>query len=89
MLVDDDNAAALGATGDIVCLTASVDTILARVGGDRGAATRPMLAGADARDRVRELLAERAEAYSQFTAVATDDRTPNTIVDEIVALLMR
>jgi shikimate kinase len=87
MLLDVDNAAALSATGEIVCLTASVDTVLARVGGDRGAATRPMLAGSDARQRVTELMAERAAGYGRFRSVATDDLSPADVVDAILAAL--
>lgn len=34
MLVDTVNAERLGATGDVFCLVASLDTILERVGGD-------------------------------------------------------
>jgi shikimate kinase len=87
MLVDEVNAARLGATGDVVCLTASVETILRRLGGEAAAASRPMLRGGDVDARVRRLLAERAPAYARFVAVGTDDRAPDDVVAEIVAVL--
>jgi shikimate kinase len=85
LMVDDRNAAALDATGVVVCLRAEVDTILGRVAsaGDE----RPLLAGGDPRAAIEELLAERRAAYDRFTPIDTDDRTPEQIVDEIVSLL--
>jgi shikimate kinase len=87
MLVDGGNADLLESTGDVVALTAEVDTIVRRVGGERAAASRPMLAGGDVRGRIVELLAERAAAYGRFRQVATDDRTPEEIAAEIEALV--
>lgn len=84
MMVDADNAARLGATGRVVALTASVDTVFVRIGGQDAARERPMLAGGDVRERLAALLAERAAAYDRFDQVATDDRTPDEVVDEIV-----
>jgi shikimate kinase len=87
MMVDPVNAEQLSATGTVVCLTASVDTILERVAADGSHATRPMLAGGDVRERVSALLAERAPAYARFRQVPTDGRVPDAIVDEVVGLL--
>ena len=86
LMVDDDNAARLSANGRVFCLVADVDTILERVTGS-DVTSRPLLAGDDPRGRIVELLAERAEAYSRFAPVATDGRTPDEIVDVIVARL--
>lgn len=87
MLVDPANADVLASTGDIVCLTATVDTIVQRVGPT--ASTRPLLAGGDVRARVAELLAERASAYARFEHVATDGRSPRQIAGDIVTLVRR
>ncbi|MFP5487463.1 MAG: shikimate kinase, partial [Acidimicrobiia bacterium] len=78
MLLDPVNAEVLGATGDIVCLTATVDTIVERLDAV-GADSRPLLAGHDLRERVTELLGERADGYAAFTQVATDGLTPTEI----------
>ncbi len=87
MLVDPVNADVFERRHVVVALTATPDTIFLRVGGDRAADTRPMLAGGDVRARIAELLAERTAAYARFHQVATDDRWPNQIADEIVALV--
>jgi shikimate kinase len=88
MLVDPVNAEALGATGDVFCLTATVDTIVDRLTA-AGTDTRPMLAGHDLEARVAELLAERADAYAAFTQVPTDDRTPDQIATAIASSMSR
>jgi len=85
LMLDPDSAAALGATGDVVCLTATVDTIVDRLTAI-GADSRPMLAGHDLRERVTHLLAEREPAYARFTQVATDGLTPEQIADAILSL---
>jgi shikimate kinase len=87
MLVDAVNAERLGATGDVFCLVASVDTILERVGGDGAAAARPLLAGDDAAARVGHLLSERDDAYRRFRQVDTDRRTPDEVAAEIIELV--
>lgn len=85
MLLDPANADALAATGDVFCLTATVDTIVERLTAV-GTDSRPMLAGHDLRERVTQLLAERASGYARFTQVPTDDRTPDQIADAVLAL---
>lgn len=85
MMVDPVNVAALAGSGDVFCLTASVDTIVDRLQA-AGTDTRPMLAGHDLRARVTDLLAARAAAYAAFTQVATDGLTPEQIADAIVSL---
>jgi shikimate kinase len=87
MLLDPANAAALGATGRVFCLTATVDTIVERVAPDGDAAGRPLLAGGDVRERITALLAERAAGYAEFEQVPTDARTPVEIADDIVGRL--
>jgi shikimate kinase len=88
LLLDRANAAALGRTGSVFCLTATIETILDRVMNDDSVRSRPLLAGSDVRERIETLLAERAEGYAQFTPVQTDGRDPQQIVDEIIDLLV-
>jgi shikimate kinase / 3-dehydroquinate synthase len=60
-VVNPANREALAAGGTVICLEADLETILQRVGqGD----DRPMLASPDRVERIRELLATRAEAYA-------------------------
>ncbi|HEY5662911.1 MAG TPA: shikimate kinase [Ilumatobacter sp.] len=89
LMVDDANAARLAATGEVFCLTATVDTILARVAADGGATERPLLAGDDVRDRITGLLAERAAAYGRFRQIDTEGRSPAEIVEQIAGELTR
>lgn len=87
LLLDPVNAEVLGRTGRVFCLTASVDTILQRVAPDGDAAGRPLLAGADVRERITALLVDRAPGYAAFEQVDTDGRTPAEVVDEVVRRL--
>lgn len=77
-LVDAENRRRLAAAGPVVCLTASPEEILRRIG---TAESRPLLAGcgshAERIARVRELLAARATAYG--SATRTIDTTGLTV----------
>jgi shikimate kinase len=81
-----DNRSALEMAGNVVWLTAAVDTIAARIAADVStAARRPnLLAGGEA--EIRQLLAQRTPLYEQAATiqVATDDRDPGDIAQEIV-----
>jgi len=83
LMLDPVNAAALGATGPIFCLTAEPATILERVAAEGG---RPLLSVDDPERRVVALLQRRAAAYARFRAVDTGDRSPEQIAATIVAL---
>ena len=65
LIVNDACRNTLLSTGIGVCLTATPDVILHRVGPD-AAARRPMLQGGNPRERVVALLKERAPAYAQL-----------------------
>ena len=84
-------------SGTVFCLTARPETIHHRItGGSPNAAVRPMLAGNangndaddggnDPLERIRQLLAERADAYAHaHHAVATDGRTPEAVAESIL-----
>ncbi len=66
MILHDDNRAALLSSGVGVCLVASPEVILQRVGGEAGAARRPMLRGGDVAGRIAHLLRERTPKYAQM-----------------------
>ena len=85
MMLDPENATALGSTGRVFCLVASPAEIARRLAGDTTA--RPLLAGSDPRRQIEGLLAEREEGYSRFEQVATDGRTPGEIVDDLLQRL--
>jgi shikimate kinase len=85
VLADEANRAALKRAGVIICLTARPDVIAARV--DNSAARRPKLAegGKPLRERIRELMAERAAAYLRADAtVDTSDLTIEQVVERVL-----
>lgn len=61
-LLDSSNRAQVEAAGDVLCLTATQETLLARM---RATADRPLLAPNDA-SRLQSLLAQRSEHYRSF-----------------------
>ncbi len=84
-LIDAENRAVLGASGDIVCLRARADVILERVG---VGADRPKLDGDDRRSRIEALLAERAPVYDAFPLqLDTSDLSPDDATARALALL--
>ena len=86
MMLDPDCAACLEPVSDVVCLTAPAGTVVERVAGT-GVPPRPLLDAPDASDRVRGLLAERAEGYGRFASVDTEDRSPDEVADAVMARL--
>lgn len=82
----DDNVLAMRSSGPVVWLRASIETLLARVGGDD---RRPLLAGAPAAERLGQLLADRADRYAGAAGfvVDTDDLTVAQVASAIEALL--
>ena len=87
---DAANVALLKENGAIICLTASVDAVLARTAhvGDR-----PVLDAKDAGDRrqaVADLMEERRELYDVADySVDTSDISPLQVVDDIAGYLKR
>jgi shikimate kinase len=82
MMLDPEIAATLGAQARVFCLTASAETIAARVS---NGPERPLLAGPNPITRIRALLAERAGDYARFEQVATDSLTAADIAADIAA----
>jgi shikimate kinase / 3-dehydroquinate synthase len=86
-LVNLQNRQALAESGPVLCLTAGVDTILARL---EAAEDRPLLKSEamDRRQRIEELLLRRRSAYASIPLqVATDGASPEQIVDRVVEAL--
>lgn len=85
-VLDSRNRSSMRASGRIVCVTADVDTILARLGGGED---RPLLAGApDRAAKVRELLSARAAAYADADlTVDTSGKTVEGVSGEIADAL--
>jgi len=84
-MLDPENVALLRDGNRIFCLVADLDVIMERV--MRRRSSRPMLVGDNPRERVEELMRERAEGYAAFEAVSTDERPPTRVVDDIISRL--
>ncbi|MBM3263822.1 MAG: 3-dehydroquinate synthase [candidate division Zixibacteria bacterium] len=85
-VIDHENLAALRTLGTLVHLQATPEVILQRTGGN--AATRPMLAGPDAMERIRALLETRAPYYAQADfSVNTTDKDVYCVARNILVML--
>ena len=85
VVLDDDNLALLKEKALLLCLSASADTILSRV---KNGTTRPLLKGAERRERIEELFRSRTARYAQaHVTIATDELTLAQVVDKIVEIV--
>lgn len=81
------NVEALKKNGTVFWLTASVETIGKRIGGDN---QRPSLTGAKSFvDEIQDVLRERTPNYQAAAdhTIATDDRSINQLVETLLALV--
>jgi 3-dehydroquinate synthase len=86
-LVNPGNRHMLAESGVLICLTASIDTILDRVD---AAENRPLLPGdrTERARRIRELLYTRRHAYAAIPhQVSTSGLSPEQVVDSILVAL--
>jgi 3-dehydroquinate synthase len=83
-VLDPANCEALEAGGELICLEASEEALWQRLAGHDG---RPMLAGADPRARMGELLAQRAAAYGGLPhQLDTTHLTPDEVAEQVMAI---
>ena len=86
VLIREDNVRALRKNGFLVCLTAQTDVIVKRISSPGH--VRPLLKGAEPRDRIEELLKERAASYSKADVmVDTSSLSVKEVVDKVAKLL--
>jgi shikimate kinase len=86
--VDPDNRRLMLERGLVFCLSARPETLLRRVGGPF-AEGRPLLAGppGEGLDRIKTLLAQRAEIYAQaHHTIETDHLAPEQTAQRILEL---
>lgn len=84
-VMDPGNLALLRERSVLVCLTASPEVLLRRLG---KAEDRPLLSGPDRESRMAELLKQREDAYRRAElCVDTSDLTVDEVVAEIVRCL--
>lgn len=86
-LVPEANRQVLAGSSVLICLTAPVDVILARL---QGATDRPLLAEAERRRRIEALLAQRAAAYAAIPRqVDTAGLTVEQVAERVIRLARR
>src|SRR5215472_11840454 len=89
-LVDTQNCTMLKRAGLVICLTARPEVIATRIG--RSASRRPKLVegGKPLDKRIRELLAERADAYARADlTIDTSDFSPGAIAEMVIDEMIR
>lgn len=89
-ILSDSNREAMKQAGPVVWLTADVHVIADRISRDPASQSRrPSLSGSDPVSEIQEVLSRRLSLYSDAAGiiVATDHRTPDSIVDEIMIRL--
>jgi shikimate kinase len=85
VVVDEGNLALLRERALLICLMASTEALLKRTG---NGAKRPLLKGANHKERIEELLAQREKYYAQAHAcIDTSDLTIDQVVEKIVELI--
>jgi len=81
VVMDTDNLSTLKNSGTVICLKASVDTILER---SKGTKQRPLLNVEDSKVRIMELLNKRDPFYNQaHHTIDTTDLSIDDIVNRI------
>jgi len=86
MLLDPENVEELSKNGRIFCLVATPEEIYDRFTRDPCRVSRPLLDVEDPKQRIVELLDERAADYARFSQLATDHIEPDVIAQELADL---
>ena len=83
-VIDERNIQSMKLGGVVICLTASPDVIMKRVG---NSSNRPLLKAPDPMSRIIELMGAREQFYrkADFT-VDTTAMTPENVAEEIIRL---
>jgi shikimate kinase len=83
-LIDDENLRLVKDKALLVCLTASIDVLLKRIG---SGSQRPLLKNFDRKSRIQELLRSRQERYAQADlSIDTTNLTIDQVAERIVEL---
>ncbi|MCP5099189.1 MAG: shikimate kinase [Chloroflexi bacterium] len=85
LMLNPENADALGRNGHVFCLMADPEVLAMRLLQEGG--KRPLLDVPNPAERINALLQERAAGYGRFQQIETTNRFPNEVADEIIALV--
>ena len=85
VVLDPENVKLLREKAVLVCLVASADALLKRAG---HGPKRPLLKGDNRKERIEEMLRERAKHYAEAdTCVETSDLTVDQVAEQVLRLL--
>jgi shikimate kinase / 3-dehydroquinate synthase len=85
LMLDPENAKALGDSGRVFCLVATPEEIYKRVATDVGN-KRPLLATANPMERIIDLLQERAAGYGQFSQLVTTAKSADEVSQNLLGI---
>ena len=84
--MNEENVRKLKASGTVICLTATPEIILSRV---QGNTDRPLLQSEDPLEKIRTLLAARADAYAKADlTIDTSCLSVEAVVEKICSRLL-
>ncbi len=86
LVLNPTNVATLSKTGQIICLTATPEEILARVSKQQG--VRPLLQEKDPQAKIIELLRQRDSAYRQFPQLPTSEHSQEELINQLIRLTL-
>jgi shikimate kinase len=86
MMLDSENAAALGKKGVVFCLVATPEEIMERLARNPDI-RRPLLDGPDPMDRILSLLKEREAGYARFRRLVTSGKSPEELTAQLVEII--
>lgn len=86
LVLDPENAAALGRSGWIFCLVATPKEIFDRVSKDKEV-KRPLLESPDPLQRIEELFRQRQKDYDRFPQIMTSGKTPDEVARDLIGIL--
>ena len=87
LMLDANNAAVLGRTGRVFCLTATPEELAKRLSSKTARRRRPLLKDVDLNRYIDSLLAERGPAYQQFQQIDTTGKQPAQVAGAIIKIL--
>ena len=88
LMLDPANVAALSSTGKIFCLVATPQEILSRLESDKDN-RRPLLDVPNPSEQILELLQERKKGYQRFLKLATGDKQPADVTENLLEFMQR
>lgn len=86
MMLDPANVAALSSKGRVFCLVATPQEILSRIEKDKDH-RRPLLDVPNPSEQIVELLQARKKGYQRFLKLATNNKHPNDITENLIQFM--